>query len=53
MDVVDLEAEADERAAPFYDWQATDDGRNRPLRPLRLTTQVVKLSAGGTRSSSP
>jgi hypothetical protein len=53
MDVVDLDSEADERAAPFADWRATGDARNQPLRPLRLTTQVIRLSAGGTRSSAP
>jgi hypothetical protein len=53
MDVVDLNSEADERAAPFADWRATGDARNQPLRPLRLTTQVIRLNAGGTRSSAP
>lgn len=53
MDVVDPDSEADERAAPFSDWRATGDGRNQPLRPLRLTTQVIRLEVGGTRSSAP
>lgn len=53
MDVVDLASEADERAAPFSDWRATGDGRNEPLRPLRLTTQVIQLNVGGTRASGP
>lgn len=52
MDVVDPASEADERAAPFSDWRATGDGRNEPLRPLRLTTQVIRLNVGGTRSSA-
>ncbi len=37
MDVIDPDSEADERAAPFSDWQATGDARNQPLRPLRLS----------------
>ena len=53
MDVVDPGAEADERAAPFSDWLATGDGRNLPLRPLRLSTQVMRLNAGAARSSAP
>lgn len=53
MDVVDLASEADERAAPFSDWRATGDARNQPLRPLRLTTQVMRLNVSGTRSSAP
>jgi hypothetical protein len=48
MDIVDADSEADERAAPFSDWQATGDARNQPLRPLRLTTQVLRLDASGT-----
>lgn len=48
MDLIDPVSEADERAAPFSDWQATGDARNRPLRPLRLTTQVLRLDATGT-----
>jgi hypothetical protein len=48
MDIVDPDSEADERAAPFSDWRATGDARNRPLRPVRLTTQVLRLDAGGT-----
>jgi hypothetical protein len=47
MDVVDPDSEADERAAPFSDWQATGDARNQPLRPLRLTTQVMRLDVSG------
>lgn len=38
MDVVDTESEAQERAARY------GDARMEPLRPLRLTTQVFKLS---------
>lgn len=53
MDVVDLGSEADERAALFIDWQATGDRRNEPLRPLRLTTQVMRLEAGRTPSPAP
>ncbi|MDY6944176.1 MAG: hypothetical protein SXG53_00535 [Pseudomonadota bacterium] len=53
MDVVDLASEADEQAAPFADWRATGDRRNEPLRPLRLTTQVIQLQAGGARASAP
>jgi hypothetical protein len=48
MDIVDPVSEADERAAPFNDWQATGDARNRPLRPLRLTTQVLRLDVSGS-----
>ncbi|MBL8268006.1 hypothetical protein, partial [Steroidobacter sp.] len=44
MDVVDPASEGDERAAPFSDWQASGDGRNQPLRPLRLSTQVIALT---------
>lgn len=44
MDVLDPASEADERAAPFSDWQASGDGRNQPLRPLRLSTQVIPLT---------
>lgn len=51
MDLVDPDSEADERAAPFSDWQTTGDARNRPLRPLRLTTQVLRLDVSG--SSAP
>lgn len=51
MDVIDPASEADERAAPFSDWQATGDARNQPLRPLRLTTQVMRLDARATPSS--
>lgn len=47
MDVVDPETEADERAAPFSDEQTS---RNRPLR---LSTQVIRLQADGESSSSP
>lgn len=43
MDVIDPDSEADERAAPYSDWQVSGDARNQPLRPLRLTTQVVRL----------
>lgn len=50
MDVVDPDSEADERAAPFSDWQATGDARNQPLRPLRLTTQVMRLDVSGSPS---
>jgi hypothetical protein len=53
MDVVDPASEADERAAPFTDWHASGDRRNEPLRPLRMTTQVIRLETGGTRSSAP
>lgn len=53
MDVLDPVSEADERAAPFSDWRATGDARNEPLRPLRLTTQVMRLNVGGSRSSAP
>jgi hypothetical protein len=53
MDVIDPASEADERDAPFNDWRATDDGRNQPLRPLRLTTQVIRLNAEGTGPSAP
>lgn len=53
MDVLDLGSEADERAAPFSDWRATGDRRNEPLRPLRLSTQVILLNAGGMRSAAP
>lgn len=45
MDVIDSGSEADERAAPYSDWEASGDVRNQPLRPVRLTTQVVPLSA--------
>jgi hypothetical protein len=51
MDVIDPASEADERAAPFSDWQATGDARNQPLRPLRLTTQVMRLDVRGTAST--
>jgi hypothetical protein len=44
MDVVDLGTDAQERAAPFSDWQASGVARNKPLRPLRLTTQVIRLN---------
>lgn len=44
MDVIDPDSEADERSAPFSDWQASGDRRNQPLRPLRLTTQVAPLN---------
>jgi hypothetical protein len=44
MDVIDAESEAQERAAPYSDWQASGDARNEPLRPLRLTTQVIRLN---------
>lgn len=44
MDVIDAGGEAEEERAPYGDWQATGDARNEPLRPLRLTTQVFKLS---------
>lgn len=53
MDVLDLDSEAEEQAAPFDDWPATGDARNRPLRPLRLSTQVMPLSVGGIGSSAP
>jgi hypothetical protein len=53
MDVIDLASEADEQAAPFADWRATGDRRNEPLRPLRLTTQVIQLNGAGTRASAP
>lgn len=53
MDVVDPASETDEHAAPFSDWRVTGDGRNEPLRPLRLTTQVIRLNTSGTRSSAP
>lgn len=52
MDVIDVDSEADERAAPFSDWQATGDARNQPLRPVRLTTQVMQLDVRGTPSGS-
>lgn len=45
MDVIDSDSEADERAAPYSDWEASGDSRNQPLRPLRLATQVVPLAA--------
>lgn len=48
MDIIDPDSEAEERAAPFSDWQATGDARNQPLRPLRLTTQVLRLDVRGT-----
>ncbi len=48
MDIIDPLSEADERAAPFSDWRATGDARNQPLRPLRLTTQVMRLDVGGS-----
>ena len=51
MDVIDPESETEERAAPFSDWQATGDARNRPLRPLRLTTQVLRLDVTGAPAS--
>ncbi|WP_161815640.1 hypothetical protein [Steroidobacter agaridevorans] len=51
MDIIDPDSEADERAAPFSDWQATGDARNQPLRPLRLTTQVLRLDVRGTPAS--
>ncbi len=51
MDVLDPNSEADERAAPFNDWRATGDARNQPVRPLRLTTQVMQLDVRGTPSS--
>jgi hypothetical protein len=38
MDVIDPESDAQEHAASY------GDASNRPLRPLRLTTQVFKLS---------
>ena len=44
MDVIDAGSEAEERAAPYSDWPAGDDAGNRLLRPLRMTTQVFKLS---------
>lgn len=47
MDLIDPDSEADERAAPFSDWQATGDARHQPLRPLRLTTQVLRLDVSG------
>src|SRR5690606_3557375 len=50
MDVVDPDAEADERAAPFSDEQTSG---HEPNRPLRLSTQVINLQADGTRSSAP
>ncbi|HEY0940504.1 MAG TPA: hypothetical protein VGE08_10445 [Steroidobacter sp.] len=50
MDVVDSQTEADERAAPFSDEQTSGAGRDRPLR---LSTQVVRLQSGGARSSAP
>jgi hypothetical protein len=50
MDVIDPNGEADERAAPFSDWRATGDARNQPLRPLRLTTQMMRLAV---RAASP
>jgi len=43
MDLLDLGSEADERAAPHGDWQTSGNARDRPLRPLRLTTQVIRL----------
>lgn len=43
MDVIDVESEAQERAAPYSDWQASGNALNQPLRPLRLTTQVIPL----------
>ncbi|MFC4309017.1 hypothetical protein ACFPN2_07995 [Steroidobacter flavus] len=52
MDVIDPISESDERAAPFNDWRATGDARNQPLRPLRLTTQVMRLDVRGTPSGS-
>jgi hypothetical protein len=52
MDVIDADSEAEERAAPFSDWQATGDARNRPLRPLRLSTQVMRLDVRATPSGS-
>jgi hypothetical protein len=51
MDVIDPNSEADERAAPFSDWRASGDARNRPLRPLRLSTQMMRLAVRGTRPS--
>jgi len=48
MDLIDPPSEADERAAPFSDWRTTGDARNQPLRPLRLTTQVMRLDVGGS-----
>ena len=51
MDIIDPDSEADERAAPFSDWQATGDARHRPLRPLRLTTQVLRLDVTGTAAT--
>jgi hypothetical protein len=44
MDVVDPGTEADERGAPFSDWQASGNARDLPLRPLRLSTQVIRLT---------
>ncbi|MBM0107905.1 hypothetical protein JM946_24490 [Steroidobacter sp. S1-65] len=52
MDVVDPGSEAEERAAPFSDWQAGEDGRDLPLRPLRLSTQVMRLEVEAARSST-
>ena len=44
MDLIDLDSAAAERAAPYSDWQQSGDARNQPLRPLRLTTQVMPLT---------
>jgi hypothetical protein len=49
LDVVDLQAEADERAAAFSEQAASDAGRHRPLR---LSTQVVPLQTPGASSSA-
>jgi hypothetical protein len=43
MDVIDEGSEEQEDAAPYSDWMASGNARNRPLRPLRLTTQVIPL----------
>ncbi|WP_129643956.1 S8/S53 family peptidase [Peristeroidobacter agariperforans] len=51
MDIIDPVSEADERAAPFSDWQATGDARHQPLRPVRLTTQVLRLDVRGAPAS--
>lgn len=48
MDIVDPDAEADERAAPFSDQQAS-----LRARPLRLSTQVIELKSSSTGSAPP
>lgn len=44
MDVIDPGSEVQERAAPYSQEPDSGDARNRPRRPLRMTTQVFKLS---------